>query len=416
MAASTPSDALPAAGAGARAPLGAARAVALGFFPSVVTSLIGPFLTLHLVGERQFGVQAAATLVGSTQLLNALLGLVSGRIVDRLDRLLAARLGLVLMAVLPAALLLQGPAPLLFAALLVYGLGCSLFDHAASTHIYAGTDPQQARETYSWYYAAHNGGVLLSPLAVYAWGAAGQWQTFVVAAALHAAVLAWYLLGLRAPPGAAPAPSPAAARPSWRVPVAAPLPALVAFGLCYSLSYSQFFSTLPMALGALEWAGRPLYPLLVAVNGALVVAMQPLMPPLSRRLDSRRLLLLGAALLLTGYVLLAAGRHDAVAVLAFAVLFSAAEVLINLSATDLVLSHAPAGARASWLAIYQASRLSGGVGALAGGALLAHQGPGALPVAFAATVVPMLGIAAALAAARSRPPATPAAPPHPASN
>lgn len=370
------------------------RALALGFFPSVVTSLIGPFLALHLVGERQFGVQAVAMVVGASQLLNALLGLASGHLVDRIDRLLAARAGLLAMAVLPAALLLQAPLPALFGALLVYGLGCSLFDHAASTTIYAGSDAQCAREAYSYYYAAHNGGVLLSPLVVYLTGAAGQRETFAVAAALHGAVLAWSLFGTRR--SAATAAAAPRMRAGWRAPLLAPLPALVAFGLCYSLTYSQFFSTLSVALEGVQLFERPLYPLLVAVNGALVVLSQQIYLPLSRRHGSRRLLLAGAALLLAGYTVLAVSASQAAAVLLFAVLFSLAEVLINLSATDLVLGHAPEGARASWLSIYQTSRLSGGPGAMAGGALLAAHGAQALPLAFAATVLPMLLIAYAL--------------------
>jgi MFS family permease len=386
--------------------------MSLGFLPSVVTSLISPFLTVYLVQDRGYSVTQAAGLVGATTLLNSLLVLASGHIVDRVDRNAAARAGLLLIFSLPLALLFVPALPVLFFAILLFGFGYTLFDHAASANIYALPSKDVAKVAYSYYYAAQNCGTMLSPLVVFFLANGGYSSIFVVGLVLHAIVAVWYFSSFRSVGMKAAAEH----RPfNLKSRFSFPLPLLFSFGFCYSLTYSQFFTTLPLALGDVRVLDRQIYPLLVSLNGLFVVLFQQIYVTAARRLNSQQCLLGGTLALASGYLLLLGQSNHVYTLLVYVALFTLAEVFINLSVTDVVFRRAPDGQQTSWLSIYQTSRLSGGLGTAAGGAMLASYGPAALYGAFLATVLPMIAISVlllfhqrqTLTAAEVQTPATP---------
>lgn len=370
-----------------------ARAFALGFLPALLSNFITPFLTSVLVTDRGLSSASATAIVGSTTLIGSVLTLVSGQLVDRIDGYRSSRAGLALMACLPLALCLPGPTAGIFIAILLHRFGSNLFDHSAASLIYSRFAPSQARVLYSYYYGALNCGTFLSPLAVFAAGFGGYRSALAGALVLHGFVCIWYHLSFRQ---RGRRDTEGRAAMSWRALKVWPLPAIFGFGLCYSLTYTQYFTTLPLTMGQVTWMDRPLYPLLVSLNGVLVVAFQQLYVPMARRWSPASGVLGGSALLLASYALLAAGGSHVGALLAFAVLFSAAEVFINLNITDCIFRVAPEGQKTSWLSIFQASRLSGGVGISLGGSLLAAGGPAAWTAYLLIATVPMVLVATAI--------------------
>ncbi len=378
------------------------KVFSLGFFPSIVTSMVSPFLTVYLAGDGGYTVTAATSVVGAATLFNSFIGLVAGRIVDRFDRTLVARCGLLLIAMLPLALVTHQATALLFVGLTLYSLGSFLFDNAATVHIYAEFDDTRARVAFSYYYAAHNCGLMLAPGVVYLVGSNTYAHLFAVALALHVGIFVWFCLAFPRDRVVARQIRSAEYPPARDLARYSMLLILFLMGLCYSLTYQQYFSNVPLSIGTVSFWDRPTYPLLVSLNGVLVVLFQQTYIRMTRRFDSVYCLRLGVAVLLTAYFALLIGQRAIASVFVYAFLFTLAEVLINLSVTDLIVQRAPEGSKASWLSMFKISRLTSGVGIATGGAILAQAGAFWLYAMLIVCTVPMLVLALLLRRSSSR--------------
>jgi MFS family permease len=309
---------------------------------------------------------------------------------DRVGRRRTMVLGLVTAAL---SLLVVGAATsltALCAAALVHGLCLDLFRPAvnsAITDLVSDADRPRAFGLQFW--AINLGFSIATPLG--GWLASrGYWLLFVLDAA---ASLAFALLILRGVPETRPVRGEHDLPGSVRDVLADRLMlALVGAVVLQAVVYLQAFSTLPLVVAA-DGLGPGGYGTAMALNGILIIVLQPLLlGVLSRRHRGRVLLLAlvlqGIGFGLTGLADTVLGHMGAIGV------WTAGEVLQAGLLGTLVASLAPVHLRGRYMGAFGFSfGLAAFLGPLAGTQLLEHLGEGALwTAAFGASVVSGLAL------------------------
>ena len=309
-------------------------------------TFIAPFLTLYLTGQRDVSVQQAGLVLACLGLGSAIGQPLGGVLADRIGSRRTMVLGLLSAAV---TLLALGAATRLVAvavAAFVYGLCLDLFrpaSQAAVADLVSETDRPRAFALQFW--ASNLGFSIATPLGGYL-ATRGFWLLFVLDA-LASVVFA--LLILRGVPETRTFVRGAAG--SVREVLSDRLMlGLVACSLAMYVVYMQAYVTLPLAFAADDF-GPGTYGAAIALNGVLIIVVQPL--ALVRLSRWRRGPLLLVAMLLEGlgFGLTALADTVPIHLLAIAV-WTAGEVFAAGQLAALVVSLAPVHLRGRYLGTF----------------------------------------------------------------
>lgn len=259
-------------------------------------TFVAPFLSLYLTADRGFSISRAGVVLTLFGLGSALSQPIGGALADRIGRRRTMVLGLTTAAAALLAVGASGTLLTLGAAVLVYGLCLDLYrpaSQAAIADLVPDDDRPRAFALVFW--AVNLGFSVATPLGGYL-ASRGYWLLFVLDAI---ASLAFAVLVLRGVPETRPLTTGA---PGRLVDVLRDR-LMVATVLSITLQatvYLQAYFTLPLAFAA-DGLGPGTYGLAMALNGVLIVVMQPMLLAALDRSRRGRLLLAAMVLQGTGF-------------------------------------------------------------------------------------------------------------------
>jgi MFS family permease len=260
-------------------------------------TFIEPFAILYLTGPRHLSIATAGTVVtvwGAGSLVSQPIG---GYLTDRIGRRTTLSLGMFAVAFALGLLALARGLPAIMLAALFLGIVGDIYRPAASAAVADLLDGEQRTRAFALQFWAINLGFSVAALSAGLLVQLGFGTLFAVDALTS---LLFGLVVLRKVPETRPA---SAVRhgheePAWRLMLRdRMLLALVALFLCYATLYGQVYVTLPLAVRD-AGLGTGSYGLIMAVNGIVIVIVQPLVLNLIAR--APRTVLLPVTMLLVG--------------------------------------------------------------------------------------------------------------------
>jgi predicted MFS family arabinose efflux permease len=313
-----------------------------------LASFVELFLVLYLISEGSSAKAAglALTAFGAGAVLG---GLSSGVLMERVGARWSVVFSMVSAGATTALLPLIHSLGAVVALAAAIGAVTQLFRPAARTLLAAATAPDDLVLVMAGYRFGFNVGAMVTPLlgaALAAWSWNAVFDMDAAASLLFAGVAFWVLPRDRRQPARSDlSPDQGSAKP-----LRDPSFALVVIGLFLVAAVEvQYVATLPLELHS---QGMPaiVYSVLVALNGLLVITVEPALTSKLRGWPLRRSLSLGIALIgigVAGY-----GLPGGVAVLAFAtVLWTAGEMLGAPAAAAYPALAAPPSAQARYVAL-----------------------------------------------------------------
>ncbi len=316
-------------------------------------TFVEPFAVLYLTSQRGFSPSQVGLALVAYGLGAALSQIVGGWAADHAGRRATLVWGMA-MAGLSLALLgaARGLGPICAAAFLV-GLASDVYRPASNALVTDLVGPQERRRAFALLFWAVNLGFSLA--AVTAGYVAGISYTllFAIDALTCLAFAAVVAVGIRHDPPrppAADADNPAGYRTALRDPV---MLALVALTVLSATVYFQNSITLPLAVTHDGFPPRD-YGLVLAVNGVLIVALQPLAVRVLRRFNRIRVLAVGSAMIGIGFWLTMFADSVA-AYMATVVVWTLGEIATAGLAGSLVADLAPPEARGRYAAVWGSS-------------------------------------------------------------
>lgn len=246
------------------------RVLAAGSLVNSSASFVVPFLVLYLV-HRGYSVSEAAGAVSAYAAGKIAAGPVGGRLTDRAGARVTIVGSMAGSALATMALAMTGGPAVTTAVAAVTGLATELYRPAVSAYLAAVPGPQRVK-AFGIYQVGVSAGTTAGP----AIGGLVAEHSFLLLFAGDAATsLAWAILAWRLLPAGRPAPAQAAPHPQARHGVLGDrrMARLLAVTVLANLVLFQAQTTLPL------WVHRQglptaTYGLLLALNSALVVAMQ----------------------------------------------------------------------------------------------------------------------------------------------
>lgn len=393
-----------------------------GAFLSRAGAMVMPYLALYLTSSRGFSPSSATLVLGAFGVGSVVASVLGGALADHVGRkpVMVGALALAAVA-LTAIAHAEGDAAVV-AAIVAFAITGDSYRPAASAMLGDLTQGEAQTRAYALMYVAVNLGFTVG-------SSVGGWLVvrssydtlFVVDAVAQATfaglimvALAETLPGRRG--GAEPAPgvgsSPAGGSGSTsalRVILGdGPFLGLVFANFVVTVVFIQAFSTLPLEMAA-HGVPTDVYGRVMAVNGALIVALQlPLAEWLSRR-DRGLWLAIGAAAIAVGFALHGVVRAP-LALAGCVAVWTVGEICMAALAQPLVVDRAPPALRARYLGTFSTSfALAFCVGPPIGGWVFERFGGGVLWAA--AGVGGLAGAGLLLALRRGLAPgATPEAP------
>lgn len=358
-----------------------------GFLPSIAQSSIYPFLSIYLVNTLSYTITEAGSILGLSMFVNALLQIVSGHIIDRLNRVVMSRVSLILVCIFPMVMLSNPGKVAFFLAYLSSCFGYALLTNTVTNLIYEKFEEPTSSEIFSYYYAADNCGNLIASIFVFFAGYDNLKTVFGFSLALHILVvlLCWWILPK-----------------NWHQHKASPLKIsslfsvshtfllLLGIGLSYSVVYRQYFTNISIVFNHILLHGRDIYPLLISLNGVLVIVFQILYIKVTRKTNQDKILFLGGMCVFGSFLFLQLWHTTPLAAIIFATLFTLGEAFINPSVTSLIYKIAPENNKASWLGIYHSSRCGSGLGIMGAGWVLDVWGTQAFLMTLSLASLPLL--------------------------
>ncbi|MBK6518932.1 MAG: MFS transporter [Polyangiaceae bacterium] len=359
-----------------------------------------PFLSLYLGAERQVAASTTGVVVACFGVGSMLAGPFGGALADRVGRKVTVVLGMGLSAV--AMMALTQPTSPVGLAVACFFLGVATeLPRPATSALVADLVPEADRpRAYGALYWAANLGFAAAGLLAGLVSSVSFFVLFAVDAATCLACAAIVALGVPETRGAAAR----ASRPFSVSDLARPFrdPAFVRFfaaSLAVALVFFQFHVAMPLDMRA-HGVTTSEYGVLVALNGVLVVTLQPLAPRLFGRMSNGAALATAAVLNGAGFGLLGLvdgfwGYTVAIAT------FTLGEVLMAPVNPTVVASLAPPSLRATYQGAYLLSySIASAASPVVGGALLSSVGG---PVLWGGCfVLGLVGAALHLAAVGSR--------------
>ncbi len=240
-------------------------------------TFIEPFIILYLTGPQHLSVATAGTVVtiwGAGSVISQPIG---GYLTDRVGRRFALSLGMFAVAAALGLLAIARGVPQIAGAALLVGIVGDIYRPAASAAI----------ADLGFSVCAVSAGLLVR---------FGFGTLFAIDAATS---LIFGLVVLRKVPETRPASAQhETAEPAWRLMLRDHvLIAVAILCLCYATLYSQVYVTLPLAVRDAGLSTSS-YGLIMAVNGIVIVILQPVLLPVISR--TPRIVLLPSTLLLVG--------------------------------------------------------------------------------------------------------------------
>ncbi|MCU1717094.1 MFS transporter [Pseudomonas sp. 5P_3.1_Bac2] len=355
------------------------RGVAIlgGIASSIVASLVYPYIVYFLTKEEGFSLTAAGSLVGFATAINVIIRIVAGRLIDSVQLYKLASIGLILVLALPVSLVFYPIWVAVLVGLVAYTAGALLFGASMTLVIYSTDEPETEQKiNFSYYYASTNLLLGLAPVAIFFFAVDNYKAVFITAIIFQVASIIVVLLML-ARTGSRESSrktSSAGLLKSYSSLFTKGFAIIFLIGCSYSCVYQQFTSNISVLVKGTQVLGRDLYPLLVAINGLFIVAIQPFYVKVLKKYQAQDVLLPGVVILLISSVFLILPLPVVISFLLFALFFTIAEFIINLGLTDNIISIAPYEARGTWISCFALSRMAGAVGVPLGAILIEDYG------------------------------------------
>ncbi|MEV8630467.1 MFS transporter [Streptosporangium sp. NPDC051023] len=383
-----------------------------------VGMMVQPFIGVFLTQERGMSYTAAGTVMAVFGVGSLLSQILAGWLADRFGRRITLVGGMVSTAVTMVALGYGTSLPAIVVTMFVLGVAVDVYRPAAAALVADLVPPANRPRAYGLIFWAMNLGFAVAMVAGGWLARAGYGWMFAINAA---AALAFGLLVWRAVPetlpgrerGTAAGGSPA--RDGEAVPGRAPVRRggfavvlgdrlMVAFclvTLLSTLTYLQAFTTLPLAMTADGFSTTD-YGMVAAVNGVLIVLLQPLTGDWLGRRDHSAVLATGMAVIGAGFALTGL-VSDLADYTATVVLWTLGEIVTAGVTGAIVAALAPPRLRGRYSGLYGFAWSGGALLAPLLGTRLLETSPGVLwPVVGAVDLVAAAGVLALGPALRRR--------------
>lgn len=365
-----------------------------------VGMMVQPFIGVFLTQERGMSYAAAGavmTVFGVGSLLSQVL---AGWLTDRFGRRITLTGGMVATALTMGALGYGTSLTAVVITMFVLGVAVDVYRPASNALVADLVPPEDRPRAYGLVFWAMNLGFAVAMVAGGWLARAGYGWMFAINAA---AALGFGLLVWRAVPETLPArETPTARGGGFAVVLTDRL--MVAFclvTLLSTLAYAQVFTTLPLAMTA-QGLSTTDYGLVAAVNGVLIVILQPLTGDWLGRRDHAAVLATGLAVIGVGFALTAL-VSDVLGYAATVVLWTLGEIVTAGIAGAMVAALAPPSLRGRYAGLYGLAWSGGSMIAPLLGTRLLELGPWALwPVIGAVDLVAAAGVLALGPALRRR--------------
>ncbi|MBT2399359.1 MFS transporter [Streptomyces sp. ISL-100] len=360
------------------------------FFLKLVSFLCIPFMTIYLSRNVDAPPYIIGVIVGLSQIGSLTAGFFSGVLADRVGKRLILLVGLfgsalVFLLFFLAATFLRGSS--LFAVafgLLNAGYGVmSAFFWPVTQVLMADSLPKERRPAlFRHRYVLTNFAVGIGPPAGAFLGIASARAAFVISGCSYLvfAVAFWWLTrgtGFGVPGG------PPEERRSFTGAIRVLGADRVFRGLTvsmilFTLAYCQIATNLSAIVSSGFSDGVRFFAILLTVNAAAVIALQPIATAISKRLSPRRTILLGNALFAVVCLLFSLVAFGKTGLITLIVLISMAEVLVVPTVSVVVDELAPPAMRGTYFGAATLRNLGLGAGPAAGGLVLASFDRGLL--------------------------------------
>jgi MFS family permease len=317
-------------------------------------AFVSPFLALYLVGPRGMSVARAGAVVALVGLGSLGSGPLGGTIADRVGRRAALGAAGTLGA---AAMLAMGLARgdwAIEAGAFVLGLFGEMYRPVSSAIVADLVAPTDRVRAYGLLYWAVNLGFSIAPAAAGFLAATSFPALFVVDAAT---TLVFTIAVTRLVPETRPAPHPSRQQGFAAPYVHGAFLAFAAASLLLSTFFHQIGTTLPVDMGRHGIAPRT-FGLLIAMNGVIIVLLQPFSTVLFARVSRARLMAWGAFVTGVGFGIPALGTGTGAYALSIAV-WTMGEIAMSGVTLGVVADFAPPHLRGSYQGAYQVSWAGG---------------------------------------------------------
>jgi len=268
---------------------------------TALATFVFPFLALFL-RSRGYSVEEAGLVVALFGAGSIPAGPLAGWLADRVGRRATLIGALAAAGVLTALLPLVASPALLAVTTLALGLAIHGYWPAANALVADVVAPDRTTRAYGLLYWERNAGIAASFVVGGALAARGYGRLFLADALTTLAFAA--LVAFRVPetrPAVPPAPAAGAAPRGWGTVLAdRHLRRLLLLNVAFLLSLFQFMVALPLEMAA-RGLGPADYGRAMAVNGVVIVLLQPLVAGTAGRLDPGRVLAFAAVLVGAGY-------------------------------------------------------------------------------------------------------------------
>jgi MFS family permease len=338
---------------------------------------VSPFLALYLVGPRGMSVERAGLIVALVGLGSLGSGPLGGTLADRVGRRAALAAAGTLGAAAMLAMGLARREIAIEAGAFALGLFGEMYRPVSSAIVADLVAPQDRLRAYGLLYWATNLGFSIAPAAAGLLAATSYPTLFVVDAAT---TLAFAIAVIRLVPETRPAPHSARSRPKEGL--AAPYVhgaflAFAAISLLFSTFFHQIGTTLPVDMGQ-HGIGPRTFGLLLAMNGVLIVLLQPLASALFARGSPARLMACGALVTGVGFGIPAFATSTGAYALSIAV-WTLGEIAMAGVTPTVVANFAPSHLRGSYQGAHQVAWAGGcALAPVVGSLVLVHLGSAAL--------------------------------------
>ncbi|MDP9861630.1 MULTISPECIES: MDR family MFS transporter [Streptosporangium] len=266
-----------------------------------VGMMVQPFIGVYLTQVRGMSYADAGTVMAVFGVGSLLSQIVAGWLADRLGRRITLTGGMVATAVAMVALGYSVSLPAIVATMFVLGMAVDAYRPASTALVADLVSPDDRPRAYGLLFWALNLGFAVAMVAGGWLARVGYGWMFWINAATS---LVFGLLVWRAVPETLPAPG---AREHGRFADVLKDRLMVAFSLITvvsTMAYTQAFTTLPLAMTHAGFTTVD-YGLVIAVNGVLIVLLQPLTGDWFGRRDHSTVLALGLAIISAGFALTA---------------------------------------------------------------------------------------------------------------
>ncbi|MFI7640248.1 MDR family MFS transporter [Nonomuraea sp. NPDC049400] len=329
-------------------------------------TMVMPFTGVYLTQSRGLSVTAAGLVMGLFGAGSLLSQLLAGVLTDRIGRRATLSGGMLATAVTMLALGYSTSLPAILASMFVLGLVIDIYRPASNALVADLVSPEERPRAYGLLFWAINLGYAVGMTAG-GWlaGLGFVWLFWIDALSSVAfAVLVWR---------AVPETRPSAEKSAGGFGVVLRDRVMVSFTLvtmAMALVYSQTMTMLPVAMTEVVGLSPGQYGLAMALNGVLIVVVQPLVSGWLGRRDASRTFALGVAVMALGFAM-TAFVHDTFGLAVTIAVWTIGEIIQAGIAGTIVAALAPAELRGRYSGLFGfAWSLAAVLAPLIGGPLL----------------------------------------------